>query len=180
MGIALITLCFVYPLPFSFFPGAGSSLARDATDATFISTSTPEGRLAVFDDAWSTINTRYYDRHFHGLDWEAQRTTFRSLVAQANSSEQLYSTLRQMISSLNDPHTRVFSPEEKFDWWRPRFVTIGLGLREVDGRPTVVHVDRNSAPDRQGLRVGDVIETIDGEPALSLAFRRLSTPLSAD
>jgi carboxyl-terminal processing protease len=180
MGVALIALCFVYLLSFTLFPGVGSSLARNATDATFISTSTPEGRLAVFDDAWSTINTRYYDRYFHGLDWEAQRTTFRSLVAQANSSEQLYSTLRQMISSLNDPHTRVFSPEEKFDWWRPRFVTIGLGLREVGGLATVVHVEPNSGPDREGVRVGDVIETINGEPALSLVSRRLEPTVSPD
>lgn len=187
---ALITLWFVYPFPFPLFPKVaayrtpftvsprpGSSLAKDAA---MVSTSTVEGRLAVFDDAWSTINTRYYDRDFHGLDWEAQRTTFRSLAAQANSSQQLYSTLRQMLSSLNDPHTRVFSPDERFDWWRPRFVTIGLGLREVGGLPTVVHVERNSAPDREGVRVGDVIEIINGEPALSLVFRRPEPSLSAD
>src|SRR5918994_997000 len=29
---------------------------------------TREGRLAVFDDVWSTINQRYYDRNFQGLD----------------------------------------------------------------------------------------------------------------
>lgn len=184
--IALVTLCLVYPLPFTLFPRAAaspfpltlvprieSSFAKG--EAALVSTSTPEGRLAVFDDAWSTINARYYDRAFHGLDWEAQRTTFRSLAAQANSSQQLYATLRQMINSLNDPHTRVFSPEEKFDWWRPRFVTIGIGIREVSGLPTVVHVDRGSGPDRAGIRVGDVIETINGELASSLVTRRLKS-----
>lgn len=182
----VITLCFIYPFAFTLFPKVAAyplplfPFSPVNPHSSVVSTSTPEGRLAVFDDAWSTINTRYYDRDFHGLDWEAQRTTFRSLAAQANSSQQLYSTLRQMISSLNDPHTRVFSPEEKFDWWRPRFVTIGLGLREVEGRPTVVHVERNSGPDREGVRVGDVIETINGEPALSLVFRRPAPSLSAD
>ena len=29
---------------------------------------TREQRLAVFDDVWSTINQRYYDRNFQGLD----------------------------------------------------------------------------------------------------------------
>jgi carboxyl-terminal processing protease len=184
--VAVIALCFIYPFPFTLFPKVAAyplplfPFSPIALHSRVVSTSTPEGRLAVFDDAWSTINTRYYDRDFHGLDWEAQRTTFRSVAAQANSSEQLYAILRQMISSLNDPHTRVFSPTEKFDWWRPRFVTIGLGLREIAGLPTVVHVERNSGPDREGVRVGDVIETINGEPALSLVSRRLEPSISPD
>ena len=46
-----------------------------------------------------------------------------------------------MIGSLNDPHTRIFSPEEKFDWWRPRVLTTGLIVREIEGLPTVVQVE---------------------------------------
>ncbi|HVQ36469.1 MAG TPA: S41 family peptidase [Pyrinomonadaceae bacterium] len=176
---AFVAVSAVYSIstfPFSVFPAISSSLAKG--EAAFVSTSTREGRLAVFDDAWSTINARYYDRDFHGLDWEAQRTTFRSLAAEANSSQQLYATLRQMISALNDPHTRVFPPEEKFDWWRPRFVSIGIGIREVDGLPTVVHLEPRSGPDRAGIRVGDVIETVNGIPALSLVQRRLDLSTS--
>src|SRR5437867_4580602 len=66
-------------------------------DATAVSTATREGRLAVFYDAWSTINDRYYDRSFHGLDWEAQRRAFRSLAAEANSSQELYAVLCRII-----------------------------------------------------------------------------------
>ncbi len=144
-----------------------------SADAAVVSTATREGRLAVFDDAWARINERYYDRNFHGLDWDAQRTTFRSLAADADSSPQLYAVLRRMIASLNDPHTRVFAPEEKFDWWRPRFVTIGVGIAEVEGLPTVVQLERGSAPQRAGIRAGDVIETVNGRPALSLVKERL-------
>ncbi|HEY0432033.1 MAG TPA: S41 family peptidase, partial [Pyrinomonadaceae bacterium] len=75
---------------------------------------------------------------------------------------------------LNDPHTRVFAPEEKFDWWRPRYVSVGFAIAEVGGVPTVVRVDQNSAPQRSGLRPGDVIETINREPAMALVQRRLA------
>ena len=131
----------------------------------------------MFDDAWSSINERYYDRKFNGLDWDAQRTTFRSLDAAATSSKEFYSVLRRMIASLNDPHTRVFAPEEKFDWWRPRFVTPGIAIREVDGLPTVVEVEPNSEPQRAGIRAGDLIETVNGEPALSLITARFTDPM---
>ena len=150
------------------------SLITSAPDAILASTATPEGRLAVFDDVWARINERYYDQTFHGLDWDAQRTTFRALAAKAGSSQELYAVLRLMIASLNDPHTRVFAPEEKFDWWRPRFISVGLALAEIAGVPTVVKVDNNSAPQRAGVRAGDVIESINGEAALALVESRLS------
>lgn len=161
-----------FPLPFSRSPGSKSGLAN--AGSAFVSTSTPEGRLVVFDDAWSAINQRYYEPGFNGLDWSAQRTAFRSLAAAANSGEELYSVLRRMIAPLNDPHTRVFTPEEKFDWWRPRFVTTGIAIREVGGLPTVVEVERDSVPQRAGVRAGDQIETVNGAPALSLINARLT------
>src|SRR6185295_6456942 len=132
--------------------------------------------------AWSRINERYYDREFHGLDWDAQRIAFRELAADAGSSRELYAVLRRMLGSLDDPHTRVFAPEERFDWWRPRFVSTGIAIAEVHGLPTVVQLERDSAPQRAGVRVGDVIETVGGEAASSLIKNRLATlpvPVSA-
>src|SRR6266511_2335640 len=169
LGVGLL-LTVIFPLSlFTFSPVTLAILH----DSAAVSTTTREGRLAVFDDVWSRINERYYDRGFHGLDWDAQRTNFRLLAAEAGSGEELYAVLRRMIASLNDPHTRIFSPEEKFDWWRPRFVSTGLGIAEVDGRPTVVKVERGSAPQRAGIRVGDVIETVDGKTAETLIQTRL-------
>jgi carboxyl-terminal processing protease len=174
-----IGLCLYLSFPVSLFPSSpiSPSARTERNDAAIVSTSTHEGRLAVFDDAWSTINNRYYDPEFHrlahGQGWNAQRTIFRSLAADANSGQELYAVLRRMIGSLNDPHTRVYPPEEKSDWWRPRFVSIGITVREIGGLPTVVQVERDSAPQREGVRAGDVIETVDGTPALSLINKRL-------
>src|SRR5215213_6448958 len=53
-------------------------------------TETREGRLAVFDDVWETVRDRYYDPSFHGLDWQAQRETFRPLAAEATDAAELY------------------------------------------------------------------------------------------
>src|SRR2546426_6805345 len=95
--LAILAALSFYPLPLTLAPF--SSLAPSASariernDSAAVSTATREGRLAVFDDAWSRINERYYDRTFHGLDWEAQRTTFRALAAEANSSDELYALL---------------------------------------------------------------------------------------
>ena len=102
-------------------------------DSSLVSTATVEGRLAVFDDAWETIQERYYDPKFHGIDWQAQRATFRPAAARAGKPHEFYDVLRQMIASLKDAHTRVYSPDEKFDWWNPRFITTGITIREIEG-----------------------------------------------
>lgn len=177
LGLALcLTFSFLL-LPFSF--------AHARADSPSVSTATAEGRLAVFDDVWQTINDRYYDSNFHGVDWNAQRTKFRNLAANAQSQAELYSILRRLITSLKDAHTRVFAPEEKFDWQRPKFITVGLALREIEGQLIAVSVERGSDAERAGLRAGDIIEKIDGEPARARLEARLretpdsSTPQAA-
>ncbi|MBA3765396.1 MAG: hypothetical protein H0W99_00125 [Acidobacteria bacterium] len=136
-------------------------------------TETREGRLAVFDDAWETIYERYYDPSFHGIDWRARREEFRPLAEAARTSAEFYTVLRRMVGSLRDAHTRVYAPGEKFDWQHPHVISVGLSVREVGGAPVIVAVEKESEAERAGLRVGDIIESVDNEAALKVFARRL-------
>src|SRR5450432_3123322 len=170
---ALVFSFLLFPFTFSY----GDSVA--------LSAATREGRLALFDDVWQTVRDRYYDANFHGVDWLEQRTILRAQAADARNPPALYAILRRMLASLLDAHTRVYAPDEKFDWEHPRFVGIGISLREVEGQPTVVAVESGSPPARAGVRPGDVIVNVDGEAASVLLERRLreqvgsSTPQAA-
>ncbi|HEV7857352.1 MAG TPA: S41 family peptidase [Pyrinomonadaceae bacterium] len=142
-------------------------------DAGGVTTLTREGRLAVFDDVWETVSERYYDPAFHGVDWQAQRAAFRPQAALAVGASELYDILRRMVGSLRDAHTRVYPPDEKFDWQHPHFLSVGISVREVAAQPVVVQVERGSLAERAGLRAGDLITSVDGEPAQALFARRL-------
>jgi carboxyl-terminal processing protease len=154
-----------------------SRAVRD--DSALVSTTTAEGRLAVFDDIWETIQDRYYDPKFHGIDWQAKRAAFRPAAARAASTHEFYELMRQMIASLHDAHTRVYGPEEKFDWWNPRFVTVGLGIREVEGVPIVLQIDPNSAAAHADVRAGDAIVRVDNVPVTEFIKQRLQNSDSA-
>jgi carboxyl-terminal processing protease len=162
---ALCALCL------SHFTTHLSRAVRD--DSSLVSTATVEGRLAVFDDVWETIQERYYDPKFHGIDWQAKRAAFRPAAAHAGNPHEFYDLLRQMIGSLKDAHTRVYSPDEKFDWWSPRFVTAGVTVRDVEGAPVVVQVEPGSAVSRTDIRPGDVIVSVDNVLVGELVAQRL-------
>lgn len=149
--------------------------AAHTDDASLVSTATPEGRLAVFDDLWETIEDHYYDPAFNGVDWRAKRASFRPAAAKAGSTHEFYELMRQMIASLRDAHTRVYSPDEKFDWWNPRFVSVGLAVREVEGAPIVIQVDPTSAAARTDIRAGDVIVSINEQPVAQFIRQRLES-----
>jgi carboxyl-terminal processing protease len=146
-------------------------VSRD--DSTLVSTTTLEGRLAVFDDVWETISERYYDPKFHGVDWQAKRNVFRPAAARAGSPHEFYEVLRQMIALLKDAHTRIYSPDEKFDWWNPRFITVGLTVRDVEGAPTVIQIDPNSAAAQTDIRPGDIIVKVDDVLVADFMAQRL-------
>ena len=149
-------------------------------DPPIVSTATVEGRLAVFDDVWETIQARYYDPAHNGIDWQAKRAAFRPAAAKANSVFELYEVLRQMIASLKDAHTRVYSPDEKFDWWNPRYVTVGLTIREIEGTAVVVQVESGSAAARTEIRPGDAIVSVDDVLVAQFISNRLETFVTRD
>jgi carboxyl-terminal processing protease len=171
MGRKASRLILVLTLLFTLLSVGEVSARKD--DSSPVSTATVEGRLAVFDDVWETIQARYYDPAFHGIDWQAKRATFRPVAARAANTQEFYDVLRQMIASLKDAHTRVYSPDEKFDWWSPRFVTVGLTVREVQGAPTIIHIDPNSPAAKTDIQPGDVIVSIDNLPVAEFIAHRM-------
>jgi carboxyl-terminal processing protease len=136
--------------------------------------STPEGRLRIFDDVWEQVSERYFDPSFRGVDWGGLRAELRPRAAEARGEAELYALLRRMLGRLRDPHTRVYAPGESEDWRVHRYVSIGVGVRELAGQVVVTDVEHDSQARRAGLRAGDAVLALDGEPVVSLVERRLA------
>jgi len=144
-----------------------------------VTTTTREGRLIVFDEAWQTIRERYYDPALHGVDWDELRSRLRPLAAEAVGETEFYSVLRRLTSRLRDAHTRVFSPDERFDWQRPTYISVGVSVREIAGEMIVTAVERGGEAERGGVRAGDVLLSIEGEPVAQVFARRLTEEVGA-
>jgi len=130
-----------------------------------------EERVKLFDQVWRLIYDNYYDRDFRGINWREQRDAFRPVAESAANNSEFYRTLRQMIGKLGDAHTRIYSPEDGFDRYRPSGLSVGLIVRQVEGKPVVTWVEPGSEAARQGIRPGFVVAEVNGDPVKTVLQR---------
>src|SRR5262245_2965453 len=153
---AALRCCLLLSLLISLFPPVSGT-----QELPFILTREDRGRL--FDQVWRAINDNYYDRNFNGVDWRVQREIYRPQAEAATTSAELYRVLRQMIGRLGDAHTRIYSPEDGFDRYRPTGTSVGVIVRRIEGKPVVVSVEPGSDAYRLGVRPGYTVSRINGE-----------------
>src|SRR5918998_823736 len=161
-----VSLCLIFSVCLLLAPAGGARRVEYA--------STPEGRLRIFDEVWEQVSERYFDPSFHGVDWARAREELRPRAAEARGEAELYALLRRMLGRLRDPHTRVYAPGESNDWRVHRYVSVGVAVRELGGQVVVTDVERDSQARRAGLRAGDAVITLDGQPTARLIRRRLA------
>lgn len=153
--------CFLFVAFVVLFPR--SAHTQQASTSPASPTLPREERSKVFDQVWRLIYDNYYDRNFRGVDWREQRNAFRPRAESAENTEEFYRVLRQMISKLGDAHTRIYSPDDGFDRYRPAGLSVGLIVRRIEGKPVVTWVEPGSEAARQGIRQGFVVAEVDGE-----------------
>ncbi len=140
-----------------------------------------EGRLRAFDFVWSTIERRYRDSSFNGVDWKAVGERYRPLALAAPDDAAFWDVLDRMTGELRDSHTRVESPREVALRMRGEAITLGFTMLPVAHELAVAVVDPKSDAWWAGVRPGMVVTAIDGKPAaqayaqLLAASRQAST-----
>ena len=138
------------PQPIRNIPASDSLSAKD--------------RLKVFEDVWQTIDEKYYDPRFNGVNWKAVRERYRPLVEQVAGDDHFYGLLKRMVGELRDAHTRFHTPRERRERKHQETITAGLSIFEVEGRSVVVNVDPKSEAQRLGVEPGMIVRSIDGNP----------------
>lgn len=161
----------------------GDSLAP--SHATTAATAVPATTdLAVFDEVVRTVQARFYDPTFRGLDWTAIAEKYRPVVAAVGSDEERSAVINQMLSELGVSHTRhytaaepayyqlldIFSGALRHELWRVfpnREITypgIGIFTQQIDGKTFVSGVLAGLPAAKAGLLMGDELLAVDGAP----------------
>jgi tricorn protease len=133
----------------------------------------------MFREAWRLERDYFYDPKMHGVDWPAMLEKYRPLSLRVTSRSELDDLLGQMVSELSALHTFVRSEQRKGDE-EIEVASLGAALSrdEAAGGWRVEHLYRTDSDlpstagplQARGVRVGegDVIESINGTPTLSV------------
>ena len=149
------------------FGSRSKSIQPNITGASFRSFSdalSSKDRVEVFEEIWKTVNEKYYDPAFNGVNWRAVRESYRPRIDQTASDEDFFRLLKQMVGELKDAHTRFATPAERHEREREQAVSAGLTIFEVEDKPVVISVDPDSDASRAGIEAGMIVVTIDGKP----------------
>src|SRR5689334_13413623 len=125
---------------------------------------TAKDRLDIFSDAWETINEKYYDPSFNGVNWRAVREQYRPVAEAARTDDDFYTVMKKMVGELRDAHTRFATPRERMEREQLKAITAGVSISEVEGKPVIVSVESGSEAARAGVELGMAVTAIDGKP----------------
>jgi hypothetical protein len=64
-------------------------------------------RRQVFEEAWRVMKNRFYDAKMHGVNWEAAKDKYQSILPHIADNEELHNLIMEMIGELNASHTGI-------------------------------------------------------------------------
>ena len=130
-------------------------------------------KLAGLAELWAQAKFSFANFwHVPKLNWDQTYRDFIPKVLATGSTAEYYRVLESFYAVLQDGHTNVYPPNEL------KISPMPLNTRLVDGRLLVLGTTRSNF-DLQGLRPGDEILTVNGEPVIPWAQQHVQPFVSA-
>jgi tricorn protease len=128
-------------------------------------------KKVVFEEAWETLNRRFYDGDFHGKDWLKLHDEWAPYIAGTRTSDELRRDINLLIGELNASHSGINRPMGPGGAAAQPSVQVGnLGLRfdreaYEAGRGLVVRevVALGPAAIEGSIKPGDLLVSVNGE-----------------
>ena len=140
-----------------------------------------EYRLLALFRFWNVINYFFPYKHLTDKPWDTVLTDFIPRFSDNKTQLDYEMTVAEVVARLQDSHGSVRL--KSLDAYLGEFAP-PLSLRVASGKLTIAHLLDEAAMQAAGVKIGDVIVAIDGEPleqrvAYLAKFSALSTVQSA-
>jgi carboxyl-terminal processing protease len=113
-----------------------------------------ENRLDVFNQAWETVDKKFFDPTFNGVNWLQVKEKYRPLAEAAVDKVQMRDVLQKMMSELHTSHMSVSGGFQ--------FGT-GVSYRQVDGQWLVYLIAPGSPAHHAGMEPGWILTGSEGD-----------------
>jgi carboxyl-terminal processing protease len=152
-------------------------------------------RAKLFDAVVDTVDKEFFDEAIlRQIDWRSRAQAVRPSVLSAATAEEAVRRINGLLSELKTSHTALFTPDDyeyyilldilgapsnqsdlisrRFWGNGPYYPGIGVFTRKVEGRHFIEGTMEGSPADRAGLRFGDEVLSVDGQPYTPIAAFR--------
>ena len=136
----------------------------------------------VYEEAWTTLNRRFFDKTFNGHDWRALHDRWQPYIAGAQTPDELRRDINLLIGELNSSHSGINRPMPPPGGREDPTVTrVGnLGLRfdrekYEAGQGLIVRevVTLGPAATEGTIKPGDKLVAVNGEPVAGADLDKL-------
>lgn len=117
--------------------------------------------LEWYNTVWTTINNEYIDTTYNNQDWDKWKNKYYDTI---KTEEDAIIAIDSMLNSLDDIYTIFFPPsnyEEVSTSLSGKTEGIGFYLSEHKKGFKIEEINPNSPAEKCGLKVGDIILSID-------------------
>ena len=126
-------------------------------------------RQQIFEEVWNTVDQNYLYPDFHGADWNALKEQYEPIALNAQSSDEFYGAITDMVAALDDGHSSYLSPaeakeEDDLESGNADYVGVGILVSPEDKSLRIIYVFPGSPAEKAGLTRRDRITAVDGQP----------------
>lgn len=147
--------------------------------ASTVSSEPTKAYIESFDIVWNTINERFYDAEFNGVDWSESRERYRPRIAEVDNDDAFYEIINTMLFELSVSHLGVVPVDDPKQLGEAAVFgegTTGIEARLVDDRLFIVGVESGSTAAAAGLRPGFEILSLNGRRLKDITDEALRFP----
>lgn len=118
----------------------------------------------IFDEAWRFLRDGFYDKDFHGNDWNALKTKYRDIAINASTNRDFRDMFNYLLGEVNASHMGMYG-KDRSDTQKETTGLLGVELKANDKGVEIIRVVPDSPADREDskLFVGDVIFGVNGQ-----------------
>lgn len=118
----------------------------------------------IFEEAWRSLDHRFYDPDFHGKDWDALKKKYKPWAMKASTYYDFRDITNFMLGELNASHMDLRGGKGRYETQDVKTGRLGIELKPLRKGVEVLDVTFNSPANKTDSKInpGDIILSVNG------------------
>ncbi len=119
----------------------------------------------IFEEAWRSLDQRFYDPDFHGKDWDALKKKYKPWAMKASTYYDFRDITNFMLGELNASHMDLRGGRGRYETESERTGRPGIEVKPVKNGVMITDIVMNGPADKEASKLyeGEIIRMVNGE-----------------